>query len=79
MMKFDFMVQTSGESAVTVVNRSVALPNLSAAWPLVGALAHSVDKPGSVILVSNEVGQVVIRIGMAYARSLANIQPELAA
>lgn len=78
MMKFDFMVQTS-ESVVTVVNRSVALPNLSAAWPLVTALAHSVNKPGSVILVSNEVGQVMIRIGIACARSLANIHPELAA
>jgi len=77
-MKFDFMVQAR-DSAITVVKRSVSLPNSRAVWPLITALAHSIDERGSLILVANEAGEVVIRIGVACARSLANVQPQAAA
>jgi hypothetical protein len=79
MMKFDFMVQTRDTAIATVarsVARSVALPNSIAVWPLVAKLAHEIDEPGSLILVANDAGEVIIRVGIACARSLANLQPE---
>jgi hypothetical protein len=75
MMKFDFMVQTR-DTAITTVARSVALPNSIAVWSLVAKLAHEIDEPGSLILVANDAGEVIIRVGIACARSLANLQPE---
>ncbi len=78
VMKFDFMVQTR-DSVITLVNDSVPLPNSSAVWPLIARLAYNIDEPGSLILVANESGEVVIRIGVACARSLAKGQPEAGA
>jgi hypothetical protein len=75
MMKFDFMVQTR-DAAITTVARSVALPNSIAVWPVVVKLAHKIDEPGSLILVANDAGEVIIRVGIDCARSLANLQPE---
>ncbi len=75
MMKFDFMVQTR-DAAITTVARSVELPNSIAVWPMVVKLAHKINEPGSLILVANDAGEVIIRVGIACARSLANFQPE---
>jgi hypothetical protein len=77
MMKFDFMVQTR-DTAITTVARAVALPNSVAVWPLIVKLAHKIDEPGSQILVANDAGEVIIRVGIACARGLANIHPEAA-
>ena len=77
MMKFDFMVQTR-DTAITTVARSVALPNSIAVWPLVVKLAHKIHEPGSLILVANDAGEVIIRVGIACARSLAHAPPEAA-
>ncbi len=74
-MKFDFMVQTRDRAIVTVA-RSVAVPNSIAVWPIILKLAHKIDEPGSLILVANEAGEVIIRIGIAHARNLAPVQPE---
>jgi hypothetical protein len=70
MIKFDFLVQTR-DNVTTMVTRSVELPNSAAAWPIITALAHSLEEPGSLILVRNETGDVVIRTGIACARSLS--------
>ena len=78
MVKFDLMVQTR-DSVITVVKRLVTLPNSRAVWPLITALAHSIEEPGSLILVRNEAGEVVIRIGVLCARSLSNPQTEVMA
>jgi len=74
MMEFDFMLQTR-DMAITTVARSVTLPNSAAVWPLIIKLAHKIDAPGSLILVANEAGEVIVRVGIAYARSLAHLQP----
>jgi hypothetical protein len=74
MIKFDFMVQTRDMAIVTVA-RSVAVPDSIAVWPIIVKLAHKIDEPGSLILVANEAGEVIIRIGIAYARNLAPLQP----
>ena len=73
MIKFDFMVQTRDRAIVTVA-RSVAVPDSIAVWPIIAKLAHEIDEPGSLILVANETGEVIIRIGIAYARNLAPLQ-----
>ncbi len=78
MTKFDFMVQTR-DHRIKVVDRSISLQDSSAVWPLIGALAHRIEEPGSLILVANETGEVVIRIGVACARRLATPQAEVAA
>jgi hypothetical protein len=75
MIKFDFMVQTRDRAIVTAA-RSVAVADSIAVWPLIVKLAHKIDKPGSLILVANEAGEVIIRVGIAYARNLAHPQPE---
>ena len=77
MMKFDFMVQAR-DMAITTVARSVALPNSVAVWPLIIKLAREIDAPGSQILVANDAGEVIIRVGIACARGLAHVQPEAA-
>jgi hypothetical protein len=78
MRKFDFMVQNR-DGVVTPVNRSVALPNSAAAWPLIVELAYNIEEPGAMILVASEAGEIVIRIGIASARSLANVRSEVTA
>lgn len=78
MRKFDFMVQNR-DGVVTPVNRSVALPNSAAAWPLIVELAYNIDEPGAMILVASEAGEIVIRIGIVSARSLANVRSEVTA
>ena len=74
MIKFDFMVQTRDRAVVTVA-RSVPVPDSIAVWPLIVKLARKVDEPGSLILVANEAGEVIIRIGIAHARNLSHPQP----
>ena len=37
--------------------------------------AHKIDEPGSLILVANEAGEVIIRIGIAHARNLSDLPP----
>ena len=72
MRKFDFLVLSRDNETVRV-NRSVELPNSAAAWPIITALAHSLEEPGGSILVRNEAGDAVIRTGIACARSLSKM------
>ena len=74
MIKFDFMVQTRDRAVVTVA-RSVAVPDSIAVWPIIVKLAHKIDEPGSQILVANDAGEVIIRVGIVCARGLANMHP----
>jgi len=76
--KFGFMVQSRG-GVITPVGGSVALPSSAAVWPYIVELAHNIDEPGTMILVANEAGEMVIRIGIASARSLADVQPDATA
>ena len=78
MRKFDFMVQTRDDKIV-VVKRSVEIPNSSSVWQFVIEIAQAIEEPGSLILVADEIGDVVIRTGIACARSLANPRGEIAA
>jgi hypothetical protein len=78
MMKFDFMVQTR-DMEIKAVARAVAVAESIALWPMIVRLANELDEPGSLILVANEAGEVVIRIGMESARRLALPEPQAAA
>lgn len=78
MKKVCFMVQ-SRDGVITPVGGSVSLPSSAATWPLIMELAYNIVEPGAMILVTDEAGEVVIRIGIACARSLANFQPNTAA
>ena len=75
MIKLDFLVQTRDGATVTVA-RSVTVPDSIVIWSIIIKLARKIDEPGSLILVANEAGEVIIRIGIAHARNLTPLQPE---
>jgi hypothetical protein len=64
---------------IKAVARAVAVAESIALWPMIVRLANELDEPGSLILVANEAGEVVIRIGMESARRLALPEPQAAA
>ena len=68
MEYYDFEV-LKGDETIAVA-RSVALPDISAAWSRIAELAKNVDEPGCRICVTNEAGKVAILIGIATARHL---------
>ncbi len=70
MLKFDFMVQTR-DMEINTVARAVTVGESVALWPMIIRLANELVEPGSVILVANEAGEVVIRIGAESARRLS--------
>ena len=78
MRKFDFMVETP-DNKIAVVKRSVETPDSSSVWRFVIEIAQTIEEPGSLILVADETGDVIIRTGIACARSLANTRSEVAA
>jgi len=78
MRKFDFMVKTR-DNRIVVVKHSVEIPDSSSVWQFVIEIAQAIEEPGSLILVADETGDVVIRTGIACARSLANPRSEIAA
>jgi hypothetical protein len=46
----------------------VTLPDVSMAWSKIGAIASNIDEPGHLIRVSNEVGEILILVGVTTAR-----------
>lgn len=69
MFVYDFEV-LKGEKVVAS-KQSIALPDVSAAWPKIAALAKSIDGPGYKIRVKDQAGGIVILIGVAALRRSA--------
>ncbi len=70
MTLYDFELLKDG--AVIEAARSIALPDLAAAWPLIAAMARTIQEPGCKICVKDEVGGIVILTGVASARRYAD-------
>jgi hypothetical protein len=62
---FDLEVR-EGEETVAAV-RSIELPNPAALWSRIAELAKAVYAPGRTIRVTNQLGEMVILIGVASA------------
>jgi len=73
MQHYDFAVLKDDETIAA--RKSIALPDLKAAWSHVTELAKTVGVPGSRIRVTNVDGEVEILAGVTIAREdLANAQ-----
>jgi hypothetical protein len=51
------------------------LPDLSMVWSTIGAIASNIDEPGHLIRVSNEVGEILILVGVTTARRHLVVSP----
>jgi hypothetical protein len=67
---YDFEVLKEG--GVVAAERTIALPDTSAAWPKIAELAKAFDEPGHKIRVKDETGGIVILIGVATLRYSTN-------
>ena len=67
---YDFEVLKDG--GVVAAERTIALPDTSAAWPKIAELAKTFDEPGHKIRVKDEAGGIVILIGVVALRRFAN-------
>ena len=67
---YDFEVLKDG--GVVAAERTIALPDTSAAWPKIAELAKAFDEPGHKIRVKDETGGIVILIGVATLRYSTN-------
>jgi hypothetical protein len=56
------------DEVVVASKRSIALPDVSAAWPKIASLAKAIDEPGYKIRVKDSAGRIVILIGVAALR-----------
>jgi protein-disulfide isomerase-like protein with CxxC motif len=65
MERYDFEVM-EGDEAVAAVP-SIELPNTAALWSRIAELARAVYAPGRTIRVTNQLGEMVILIGVAAA------------
>lgn len=59
----DFEVLRDGD--VVAARRSLALPDIRAAWSEIAELARRYDAPGCKIRVKDEAGRIVILTGVA--------------
>ena len=74
IVRYDFKVKKSDETIV--VMQSLALPDMESLWSEVVALAQTFNEVGSRIIVTNEVGEIVILVGIATASSFLNAPKE---
>ena len=68
-MSAHYDIELLMDGAVIGSRRSVVLPDLTAAWPLISALAWKAQH-GAKIRVLDKEGRIVILTGVAAARSL---------
>ncbi len=66
MQRYDFAVVKGDETIAAM--KSIALPDLKAAWSHVSELAKAIDEPGTRIRVTNPAGEVEILAGVSIAR-----------
>jgi hypothetical protein len=71
MKLYDFEVLKDG--VVISTSHAIALPDLAAAWPMIAAMAKTVDEPRGRIRVTDEAGGIVILTGVATARRYADV------
>jgi hypothetical protein len=74
MGAFDF--EMLKDCAVIAAKQTLALPDTRAAWPKIAQLANTFDEPGYKIPVRDETGGIVILIGVATLRRLAQARGE---
>ena len=70
MARYDFEVIERGEAIVSA--RSVELQNTKALWSRIAELAKKVYAPGRTIRVTNQLGEMIILIGVAAALRCAS-------
>ena len=70
---YDFEVLKDG--GVVAAERTIALPDTSAAWPKIAELANTFDEPGYKIRVKDETGGIVILIGVVTLRRSSGVLP----
>ena len=63
---YDFEVLKDGTGVA--VKQTIALSDISAAWPKIAELANTFGEPGYKIRVKDEAGGIVILIGVATFR-----------
>jgi hypothetical protein len=66
MQHYDFAVLKDDETIAA--RKSIALPDLKAAWVHVTELARTIGEPGSRIRVTNPAGEVEILAGVTIAQ-----------
>ena len=66
MQRYDFTVLKKDETVTAT--KSIALPDLKAAWRHVAELAKAFDEPGTRIRVTNSAGEVEMLAGVSIAR-----------
>jgi hypothetical protein len=66
MQHYDFAVLKDDETIAAL--KSIALPDLKAAWSHVAELAKTIREPGCRIRVTNRDGEVEILAGVSIAR-----------
>jgi hypothetical protein len=70
MHRYDFEVREGDETIAAV--RSVELLNQKALWSRIAELAKVVYAPGRTIRVTNQLGEMVILMGVATALRLVS-------
>jgi urea transporter len=68
----DYNFEVLKDGAVVVSSHSIPLPDLAAAWSKIAHLAGTVEGPGYKIRVKDEIGGIVILVGVATARRYAD-------
>ena len=68
MEQYDFEV-LEGAKRPAVVN-GLIIPNDRTMWSCIGQLAKRLNKPGTMILVKNSAGKIVVMVGVATAIQL---------
>jgi hypothetical protein len=72
MQRYDLQVLEGDETVAAV--RSIELPNPTALWSRIAELAKAVHAPGRTIRVTNQLGEMVILVGVAAAlRNLSSL------
>jgi hypothetical protein len=66
MRQYKFDLLMGGEKVAPA--QLITLPDLSMVWSKIGAIASNIDEPGHLIRVSNEVGEILILVGVSTAR-----------
>jgi hypothetical protein len=74
IVRYDFKLKKC--DGTILVMQSVALPDMDSLWSEVVALAQRFNEVGSRIIVTNEVGEIVILVGIATASSFLNAPKE---
>lgn len=75
MRYYDFALVNGGETIAAVL--SVAPANLGAAWSWIAGLVTDANRPGCVVRITDEAGEVVVMVGLDATRRLGGYESSL--